>query len=539
MIQSIRSILLILGILLMSTLWTWSNSGVSAAPPRKKAPPKPNLPDLKSPEDKAKFLEMIRSSFPAVRRPSKYRLTPEELDEQLGKYITRATNTDFAPIVDDETLVRRVYLDVTGRIPTAEETRSFANDASADKYATLIDKLLETDEFARHLARYWRTVVFAESNANKNTVNPAAFEDWLFSEFKADTGWDRMVGEMVSATPTRNPKVKPQENGWLQDIGSNNFILANERKPELIASSTARLFMGISIGCAECHDHPFDNWKREQFHEMAAFFAPGNYKMTDEYDPTKSSVVEAKFLLGEKPPKALKPDQRRVAGAAYLIYNPDNYWFARAFVNRIWNELLGDGFYSVDSLGPDKEVVLQLVINRISASFRDEQFKPKWLYQLILNTQAYRRDIRTINNEAELFTAVRPARLRPYEVADNVRQLVGDNQNLTRAINRTFEQDPSIPQRDLEGSVQQALLMMNSGALNSGLAKSALTKRLIAIKDNDKLITEAFMSVLARSPSDEELDRYQKFIKESKNRYEAVTDLVWVLVNSSEFVTKK
>lgn len=510
-----------------------------AAPPRKKAPPKPNLPDLKSAEDKLKFLEMIRASFPSVRKQSNFRLTSQELDAQLEKYITRETRTGFAPIVDDETFVRRVYLDVTGKIPTSDVIRQFVSDKSPDKRAKLIDELLESEDFARHLARYWRTVVFSESNANKNSINPQAFEDWLFSQFNADSGWDRMVGEMVSATPTRKPNVKPEENGWHQDEGPNNFILAYERKPELIASATARLFMGISIGCAECHDHPFDDWKREQFHEMAAFFAPGTYKMTDQSDPTKSSVVEAKFLLGEKPPKSLKPDQRRVAGAAYLIYNPDNYWFARAFVNRVWNELLGDGFYSVDSLGPDKEVVLKLVINRVSASFRDEGFKPKWLYRLILNTEAYQREIRTIENDSDLFTAIRPARLRPYEVADNVEQIIGENQNLSRAINNTFQQDPSIPQRDLEGSVQQALLMMNNGSLNGGLAKSELFKQLRDIKDDDKLIAEAFLGVLARSPSDEELARYRKFIKESKNRYEAVTDLVWVLVNSAEFVTKR
>ena len=240
--------------------------------------------------------------------------------------------------------------------------------------------MLASDQFARKQARYWRSVVFYESNANKNTINPQAFENWLFEEFKKDSGWDRIVGDMVAATPTRKKNTKPQDNGWNQDTGSNNFILANERKPELIASSTARLFMGISIGCAECHDHPFDNWKREQFHEMAAFFAPGKYQMTDQYDPTKKTVVQAKFLLGEKPPISLKPDQRRVAGAAYLIYNPDNYWFARAYVNRMWNELIGDGFYSVDSLGPDKEVMHQLVVNKISASFRYAEFKPKWLF---------------------------------------------------------------------------------------------------------------------------------------------------------------
>ncbi len=159
-------------------------------------------------------------------------------------------------------------------------------------------------------------------------VNPQAFEDWLFSEFKENTSWDRVVSEMISASPQRQKDVKPEENGWQQDHGPNNFVLACERKPDVIASETARIFMGISVGCAECHDHPFDRWKREQFHEMAAFFASGKYYMTDQDDPSKKSEVKAVFLLGEEPPPSLKPDQLRVAAAAYLVYNSDNYWFA-------------------------------------------------------------------------------------------------------------------------------------------------------------------------------------------------------------------
>ncbi len=524
-------------ILLCTTLLVSWGEAAPKRPVKKKAPP--NLPDLKTPEDKMKFLEMIRGSFPVLRIGRGRSYDSGDLDDQLERYIEKETSTKLAPIIDDETFIRRVFIDTTGRVPTQAQIRSFVKSQDEKKRATLVDELLDSDEFARKLARYWRSVIFYQSNANKNTVNKQAFEDWLFKEFKAGTGWDRMVGEMVSATPTRKKNTKSQDNGWHQDHGPNNFILANERKPELIASSTARIFMGISIECAECHDHPFDDWKREQFHEMAAFFAPGKYYMTDQSDPSEKSVVEAKFLLGEKPPSYLKPDQRRVAGAAYLIYNPDNYWFARAFVNRAWNELIGDGFYAVDSLGQDKEVVHQLVANRISASFRYAGFRPKWLYRIILNSRAYQREIATIQSDADLFTSVRPARLRPYEVADTVQQLIGENKSVWNAINSTFDQNPSIPQRDLEGAVQQALLMMNNGTLQSKLANGPLKKDLLATKNDDEMIRLAFLGTLARSPNEDELAMYRKFVEEAANRNEAAVDLLWVLVNSAEFVTKR
>ena len=297
--------------------------------------------------------------------------------------------------------------------------------------------------------------------------------------------------------------------------------------------------MGISIGCAECHDHPFDDWKREQFHEMAAFYAPGKYFMEDQYDPTEKVEMQARFLLGEKPPTYLKGDHRRVAMAGYLMYNPDNYWFARAFVNRIWNELVGDGFYSVDSLGPDKEVTHVLVVNRLAGTFRYNGFDPRWLFRTIMNSRAYQREMQSIKKEADLFTSIRPARLRPYEVADNVERIVGENKGLRNEIVKDFDQNPSVPQRDLEGSMQQALLMMNNQTLLNRLNGSQLVKDLRGIKSNDQMIEQAFLYTLARKPTFDETKRYKEYLSKVKNRDEAIQDIAWVLVNSAEFVTKR
>lgn len=516
-----------------------------AAPPARpgKKPVTPpavkNLPDLKKPEDKLRFLELMRQSFPAIRAGQSATFQPRYLDDVLEQQVSAATKTPFAPPIDDETFLRRACLDLTGVAPGADKVRSFTADADPKKREKLVAELLGTDAYARKWARYWRSVIFFDSAANRNTVNPQALEDWLFTEFRQGTPWDRIVAEMISASPTRVQNKKPQENGWQQDYGPNNFILACERKPEVIASQTARLFMGISVGCAECHDHPFDQWKREQFHEMAAFFAPGKYYMTDQYDPSQKTEMQARFLLGEEPPPGLKPDQRRVAGAAYLIYNPDNYWFARAFVNRVWSELLGDGFYAVDSLGPDKDVVHKLAVNRLAAAFRNSGFDVKWLFRTIMASKAYQREVRELESDADLFTAARPTRLRPYEVADNLERLVGENGGLTRGVEQAFRQDPSIPQRELEGSIQQALVMMNNPTLQQRLANSPLRKELAQLKDNPKLVREAFLGVLARTPTEAETQRYASYLQSAGNRGEAIDDVLWVLVNSAEFVTKR
>lgn len=509
----------------------------NAAPPRRPAAKKPalKLPPLKTPADKRRFLEVIRRSMPTRKVASSVGYDSEDLDKALFRGIGEDEKA-YAPVISDTQFLRRVTLDLTGQLPSPRELKAFAASRQPDKRAAKIDELLETEAYARKWARYWTDVVFHESTANRNRVDPKAMENWMTKQFQSNASWDKIVAEMVSAMPKRNKAVR---NAYGQDYGPNNFVLAYNNKPEEVASQTARIFMGISIQCAECHDHPFDRWKREQFHELSAFFAPGKYYMTDEDDPTKKERVQPVFLLNEKPPENLSADARRVAVAAYLIYNPDNYWFARAYVNRVWNELLGDGFYSVDSLGPDAECAHKLIVNRIASVFRYKDFDPKWVFRLIMNTETYQRDIRAVGSDTKLFTAVRPSRFRPDQVRAAIENIAGKNANLAKSIERTFDVNPSVPQRDLEGSIQQALLMMNNGTLQSQLVKSELRKRLQAERDNETMLNELYLNVLGRTPTAAEKTRNTAYIRKVGNRSEAIEDLIWVLTNSTEFITKR
>ena len=502
---------------------------------KKRTPASKRLPALRTPADKKRFLEAIRRRMPTIRIGRTVRFSGRDLDQSLELSLSKP-DAAYAPVVDDEKFIRRLYLDVTGDLPDAAAIRKFINDADPKKRSRLIDKLLDSKAYARKWARYWRDVVFHDSTANRRRVNPKALEDWFAGEFEKNTPWDRITAELVSAFPTRNRKKK---RDYGQNLGPNNFILAYENKPVEVASQTARIFMGISIQCAQCHDHPFDRWKREQFHQLAAFFSRGKYYMTDQEDPAKKHEIQPKFLLGEKPPEGLSTHQRRVAMAAYLIYNPKNYWFARAYMNRLWNELVGDGFYSVDSLGPDAEVVHKLVVNRLGAVFRYRAFDVKWAFRTILNSRAYQRDIRSIKDDKDLFTAVRPSRMRPDQVASAVQRITGKNRNIERSLTTAFKINPSIPQRDLEGSIQQALLMMNNRGLQARLRNSQLKRRLLKTKDNEGMIEDLYLSVLARTPTSKERTRFLFYMRDVKNRSEAIDDMLWVLVNSTEFVTKR
>ena len=497
----------------------------------------PRLPPLKTAADKQKFLAAIRDSMPVRRAGSNLRYTSYDLDRSLEYRVGR--DRSFAPLIDDERFVRRVHLDLVGRPPSAKEVGVFIADETRSKRARLIDRLLTTEAYARKWARYWKNVIFFEATANRNRTNPQALEDWLTEQFKKGAAWDAIVAELVSAMPVRNKEKKKEKNDWSQKTGPNNFVLAYENKPPLLAAQTARLFMGISIQCAECHDHPFDKWKREQFHELAAFFSKGKYYMPNLDTPSKKTEMQPKFLLGEKPPIKLTTHQRRVAIAAYLVYNQDNYWFARSFVNRIWSELVGDGFYAIDSLGPDQECLHPSVVNRIAAVFRYRNFDPRWVFRLLMNSRAYQREIQTIDNDEELFTAVRPIRLNAAQVKASVLQLTGADRNIARAVDSEFRHDPSTPQRDLEGTIQQALFLMNNTTLQNKLNASKLKKRLLTVKQPRGLLAQLYLAVLARRPTDSEFARGLKHLRQVPNRSEAIEDLLWVLVNSTEFLTKR
>jgi len=481
------------------------------------------------------LLGYIRQTMPTRRFASRVSFSSADLDKALAQELGD-TGRQPAALIDDETFLRRASLDLTGQLPSEERIQQFLTDQNPDKRAAYVDELLETEDYARKWARYWTSVIFYESEANKRRVSPQALEDWFTEQFQKGAPWDYITVMLISATPERNKKVK---NDYGQDFGPNNFVLACENKSTELASETARIFMGISIQCAECHDHPFDNWKREQFHELAAFFHPSTYKMPDQDDPKVKTVVKPRFLLGEKPYENMKSDARRVSIAAYLAYNPQNYWFARSYVNRVWSELIGDGFYSVDSLGPDGDVIHKPVVNRIAANFRYKDFDPKWVFRLIMNSEIYQREIRSISSTSELFTAVRPARLRPDVVADSVAHLIGENKNLRKEILQAFKMNPSLPQSALEGSIQQALLLMNQRELQQQLAQSELKKKLLSLASDAELVQSLYLNVLARHATPQEVQRNVSYLIDSEKRDEAVEDLIWVLVNSTEFRTKR
>lgn len=523
-------------------------------------------------------------------------LTPAELDRLLtGNH--RADQVTLSSRTTDEQFLRRLTLDLWGRLPTAEELRAFVNNPSTAKRAQAIDQMLASDDFCRHWASGWRAVVSALIGEVRLRATEKQFEDWLFEQIKSGQSWDQITRNIITAKgdllAPRGPNTpKPSEGTNLQPNGATYFLLVHTGNEAVVerAAATSRVFLGIQLQCAQCHDHPSDIWKQEQFHQLAAFFARtrdqqvrdpaakqpvavrlaslprGEHQMTDTRDPNKKTLMHPRwFLTGESlPPNRTDEDRRRAL--AEFITRPSNYWFAAAFVNRTWADLLGQGFYQpVDNLGPLQEATYPDVLLALAAHFRATNYDIRSLYRLILNTEAYQRQARLgESTDVHLrFSANYPSRLRAedlwvslmqaLDVTEPMGQGRGRNNSAKAPANparvsleklflATFAFNPSTKPDEVEGTITQALLMMNNRVLQDRIratGRNALAVLLQQHSSDDEALRAVYLRVLARKPTASEWEACIEHIRQSASRAEAFEDILWCLLNSAEFAMRR
>ena len=512
-----------------------------------------------------------------------------------------------APPCGDEEFIRRAFLDVAGVLPTPEDVLAFRRDRARDKRDRLIDRLLTSPEAARTLARYWRDVIkYRATNENGNQVRYQLLEDWLAEQFGRNAPWDEIATALITAT------------GRVEENGATALLTAHAGQPVELAGEVSRIFLGVQIQCAQCHDHPNDPWKREQFHEFAAFFqgrriqqvrmpappkekgeeakgkekvkaAPAKkappvfevvmnkgfprYTMPDRADPQKQIPVEPKFFLAassEPVPPRLTVEERHRLVASYLT-GQDDPWFARAFVNRAWGALMGEGFVNpIDDLGPTRTPSAPAVLDALADQFRTGGYDVRWLYRTILNTKAYQREFRTAATSAGKtpFAANVPSRLRADQILDTLAfvldvplgqrgpQSAGKDldkakqkgpaflrNNPRNQFNSLFGVDPSTPVDDVLGTIPQALFLMNGPQVNKAIEarpNSMLGQVLMAHADNQSALEALYLRVLARRPTPQEVrvcDRHLASLQ--GDRKACFEDILWCLVNSTEFLSRR
>lgn len=502
-------------------------------------------------------------------------LEPGEIDQLVAKELQESKITP-APLTTDEQFIRRVYLDLTGELPVPADVEEFVASSDPQKRSHLIDQLLASDEYAQHWSRYWREVVTARLVDNRPGLS-RGFEEWMFEQLKSNRSW----GQIATAIITAQGQIRFDE---LEKNGAVYFLAAhrgtdadNER-----AAETSRVFMGIQIQCAQCHDHPFDQWKRVQFHELAGYFARmrerpvrseedkkkvigfelvsaprGEHEMPSKEDPKKTFITYPRFLDGYGPP-ASAGDQERRRVLARQIVSRGNYWFAGAYVNRIWGVLMGQSFYEpVDDMGPKKEAVFPAVLTRLTGVFRGDNYDVKQLLRDIMNSDTYQRQIRLgEGGEQHLhFAAAYPTRLSADALWESLVNVLGrlgppprekikarQPQGLEAFFKTEFSNDPSLKADEVEGSVAQALLLMNNTQLNQKMkaqGSNLLGRILKAYPDDADALRMLYLRTLARKPTERELSRCRQYIVTANSRAEGYEDILWALLNSTEFQTKR
>jgi hypothetical protein len=512
---------------------------------------------------------ILRAADQPAVRPSAA-ATAAKVDAGLLRGID--PDAPLPPAVDDEAFLRRVSLDLTGKLPDPDTVRRFAADAP-DKRAKIIDELLRTEAYAVNWGRYWRDTVTYHTPASANYLRWKLFDDWWVAQFRRNRPWDQVVTALVSAS------------GVNDETAPVNYLTAHYGNPSEVAATTSRVFLGVQIQCAECHNAKTEPWKREQFHEFAAFFgrakiiqhkdvdgrgtpyaiesrSDGQYFMTDKKDPDRLIPIRPRFLTGETVAIDANDEERREALARYLT-GPKNPWFARCYVNRIWTALMGWGFYpTVTDLGTSAEPRHKAVLDLLAQEWIASGYDPQWLFRTITLTQAYQRAQQAPPSTASTVLAVCPVRLRPEQVFESLQKALGFDEfdktipapapgsgpavqrhtGLRNMVYQAFKENPSTPMGEVHGTIPQALLMMNSDLVRtctSASGKTLLADLLAQKKTDDEIVAALYERVLARKPTAEEQASCRRYLRKVGDRKEAFEDVLWALVNSTEFLIKK
>jgi hypothetical protein len=464
-----------------------------------------------------------------------------------------------APKADDAEFFRRLSLDLGGRIPTLATLRDFLDDDRPDKRRLWTDELLDgpdfVDRYAAHFANYWRAVLLAQANP-QFALGGGRLEGWLRKHLKANTPYDKLVRELFT------------------DPGAGDYFTAYEGKPENVAGATARAFLGIRLECAQCHaDRSGGPWTREQFWQYAAFFSrlpgpriDGNRTSTNTIVsteppriklPEKDEYVEAKYLDGKALDWKPRADPRAIL--AGWVTSPDNKWFARATVNRLWGYFFGVGLIDpVDGLSSSENLPSHPeLLDELTKEFIAHRFDLKFMIRAIVSTKVYQRTSRLTHasqQDPRRFARMPVRGLSAEQLFDSLVEATGYAPPAENTGEYSFGSATSPRAKflvkfqtnpdqaiDTQISIQQALNLMN-GKLATEAASLNGSKTLAAIARGpgaagDK-VGQLFLVVLSRPATAAELKKFAGYVESggaAKDGNAALADVFWALLNSTEF----
>jgi hypothetical protein len=486
---------------------------------------------------------------------------PEKLADRIDRHLTarwQEAGARPAPLADDAEFLRRVYLDLTGRIPKTRDVHDFLADRSPDKRAKLIDQLLDSPRHAVHFTNVWRELLLPEAAASgQAALFQPGFEAWLRQRLRARIGHDQLVRELLTVPlPANSPQPVLRQPDAANPLA---FFAVKEAKPENLAAAATRLFLGIQLECAQCHDHPFAAWSREQFWNQAAFFAgierhgSGLFapltEAADRREVTpayRQKAVPAVFLDGKRPQWTAGTSPRAVL--AEWMTAPDNPFFARAAVNRFWGHFFGLGLVDpVDDFTEKNPPSHPELLDDLARSFTSARFDTGYLIRAICRSQAYQRSSARTHpsqDDPKLFARMAVKGLSGEQFFDSLALATGYRESGGRGSPRRDFLARFAPQgrpSEPETSILQALTLMNgrfvteSTALDSSGTLTAIAET--PLLDTAQRIEALYVATLSRKPTDSERERLLEHVRRDgpDGERRRLGDVLWMLLNSAEF----
>jgi len=461
----------------------------------------------------------------------------------------------------DSDFLRRATLDIAGRLPTSEESRTFLDDQSADKREKLIDRLLASDDYATFWSLKWGDLL----RSNSRRVSPSGvhrLRRWLFDVVKNDMPLDQFARELLTATGST------QENpAALYWKASRDEIDATE--------TTSQLFMGIRIQCAKCHNHPFEKWTQNEYYGIAAAFKRVGRKETGSPDDEFIFVSESGDVTQPRTGKTMKvrlllqgdvdvpADQDRRQVFAEWLTSGSNPFFAKSVANRIWGHVMGKGIVDpVDDFRDSNPPSNPELMEYIAAELSGHGFSAKHLIRQIMTSRVYQLSSQRNKYNADdetYFSHATNRMLTAEQLLDAICAVTGQPEDFkgmpagTLAVQlvdppegHKFLQVFGQPQRELacecerstDSNLSQALQLINGPTVHEKLRSDngLLHQAIKQGKTDEEIIDQLYLAGLSRHPAAAEMETARKHVASSENRTAALEDVAWAIINSKEFL---
>lgn len=466
-----------------------------------------------------------------------------------------------ARLCSDTQFLRRVSLDLTGVLPKEEDIRAFAADTSADKRARVIDKLLDGPDYVDFWTLRWGDLL----RVTRNGMGEKAmwnFHRWLNRSMRENRPVDEMVREILLS--------RGQPNS--QDVAA---FYRMTRSPEEAGEAVSIAFMGLRLGCAKCHQHPFEKWTQADYYGLAAFFARIDSKPDSDYGGSTLRLKPTGFVRHPKTQQVVRPsipdgdsfpydgDPRRNL-AAWLTAK-SNPWFARNFVNRYWGYMMGRGLIEpLDDIRDTNPASIPEVLQALESDFREHGFDQKHILRTIAKSSVYQLDSAPdapVSRDNMFYTYYTPKRLTAEQLLDAVNVATNAPEKypgLPEGIRPIQLPDPEVSSefldtfgrprrlvpcecsRNNESNVTQALSLMNSDFVQGKIAApGGRVANLFALVPTDQAVANLYYATLSRPPTPSERAAAVALILQRPNgesRRRVLEDLLWALLNSREFL---